>query len=116
MSIATYTELKSALADWAAREDLTARIPDFIMLAEKALDIRKLRVKELLTPVVGYVSSTDDVVSFPAGGFTEVHEAKVTGTWTGTEPKSRRRRDGGLSFASRESASPPPRRDLDCRH
>lgn len=84
LSISTYTELKSAVADWAAREDLTDRIPDFIMLTEKALGIRKLRVKELLTPVVGYVSTTDDVVSFPAGGFTEVHEAKVTGTWTGT--------------------------------
>ena len=84
MSIGTYSELQSAIADWAAREDLTARIPDFIMLTEKAMGFRKLRVKEQLTPVVGYVSATDDTIAFPSGGFTEVHEAKVTGTWTGT--------------------------------
>lgn len=83
LSISTYSELKSAISDWAAREDLTTRIPDFIMLTEKAMGFRKLRVKELLTPVVGYVSATDDTVAFPADGFTEVHEAKITGTWAG---------------------------------
>jgi hypothetical protein len=34
MAITTYTELKSAVADWLNRSDLTAVIPSFIALAE----------------------------------------------------------------------------------
>ena len=34
MPISTYAELKSAVADWLNREDLTAVIPSFITLAE----------------------------------------------------------------------------------
>lgn len=34
MAINTYATLQSAIADWRARNDLTARIPDFITLAE----------------------------------------------------------------------------------
>lgn len=34
MSIATYADLKSAVANWLNRSNLTARIPDFIALAE----------------------------------------------------------------------------------
>lgn len=34
MSISTYSELKSAVADWLNRADLTAVIPSFISLAE----------------------------------------------------------------------------------
>jgi hypothetical protein len=34
MAISTYSELKTAVADWLNREDLTAVIPSFISLAE----------------------------------------------------------------------------------
>lgn len=34
MAITTYAELKSAIADWVNRDDLTAVIPSFISLAE----------------------------------------------------------------------------------
>ena len=34
MSITTYAELKSAIANWLLRDDLTSVIPDFIALAE----------------------------------------------------------------------------------
>jgi hypothetical protein len=34
VSISTYTELQTAVANWLARDDLTARIPEFITLAE----------------------------------------------------------------------------------
>jgi hypothetical protein len=34
MAISTYTELQDAVANWLARDDLTARIPEFITLAE----------------------------------------------------------------------------------
>ncbi len=34
MAISSYTSLKSAVADWLDRTDLTNQIPDFIGLAE----------------------------------------------------------------------------------
>lgn len=44
MAISTYTELKSAVADWLHRSDLTSVIPDFITLAEERFN-RKLRTR-----------------------------------------------------------------------
>jgi hypothetical protein len=40
MSIATYTDLKAAIADWLLRDDLTAVIPTFISLAEADINRR----------------------------------------------------------------------------
>lgn len=34
MAITTYSELKTAVANWVARSDLTTRIPEFIAIAE----------------------------------------------------------------------------------
>ena len=42
MAITTYAELKTAIANWLNREDLTSVIPDFISLAEADFN-RKLR-------------------------------------------------------------------------
>lgn len=42
MAITTYSELKSAVADWLNRDDLTSVVPSFISLAEADLD-RKVR-------------------------------------------------------------------------
>lgn len=47
MAISTYSELKSAVADWLERGDLTARIPDFITLAETKIN-RKLRLRLMM--------------------------------------------------------------------
>lgn len=44
MAIETYTDLKAAVADWLARDDLTTQIPDFIRLAEADI-YRRLRVR-----------------------------------------------------------------------
>jgi len=51
MPITTYTELKSALADWLLRDDLTAVIPSFISLAEAGLnrDVRHWRMDKRST-------------------------------------------------------------------
>ena len=38
MGISTYTELKTAIADWLNRADLDQQIPDFITLAEATLN------------------------------------------------------------------------------
>jgi hypothetical protein len=42
MAIANYSDLKAAIASWLDRTDLTAKIPDFIQLAESKI-FRKLR-------------------------------------------------------------------------
>ena len=47
MSIGTYTELQSAVANWLDRDDLTARIPEFISLAEARMNrVLRLRLME----------------------------------------------------------------------
>ena len=48
MALATYDDLKAAIADWLNRTDLTAQIPDFIALTEASLN-RDLRTREMVT-------------------------------------------------------------------
>lgn len=48
MAITTYAELQTAVANWLDRSDLTARIPEFIVLAEARFN-RRLRVRQQLT-------------------------------------------------------------------
>ena len=50
MPITTYGELKSAVASWLARDDLSGAIPDFIALFEAAAN-RRLRVRQMETSV-----------------------------------------------------------------
>ena len=54
MAITTYAELKSSIANWLNRDDLTAVIPDFIALAEAqiARDIRHWRQEKRVTTLV----------------------------------------------------------------
>ena len=40
MALTSYSELKSSLADWLNRDDLTSVIPDFISLAEAQIERR----------------------------------------------------------------------------
>ena len=46
MALSTFTEVKDAIADWLDRSDLTARIPDFIALAEARFN-RDLRIRPM---------------------------------------------------------------------
>ncbi|MEH2501242.1 hypothetical protein V1290_000053 [Bradyrhizobium sp. AZCC 1578] len=46
MAISTYSELQSAAANWLARDDLTARIPEFVTLCEAKLN-RELFVRQM---------------------------------------------------------------------
>ena len=48
MALTTYTELKTSVADWLNRADLTAVIPDFITMAEAKFN-RELRTRDMLT-------------------------------------------------------------------
>jgi hypothetical protein len=48
MALATYSDLKAAVASWLNRTDLTTQIPDFITLAESRLNrLLKLRLTEV---------------------------------------------------------------------
>ena len=51
MAITTYAELKTAIANWLNRDDLTSVIPDFISLAEADMDrkVRHWRMEERAT-------------------------------------------------------------------
>lgn len=47
MALSTYAELQDSIAGWLNRDDLTARIPDFIRLCEVRMN-KELRVREML--------------------------------------------------------------------
>ena len=51
MSISNYSELKSAIADWLLRTDLTSVIPSFISMAEAQIsrDVRDRRMVKRAT-------------------------------------------------------------------
>ena len=57
MAISNYTELKTAVANWLDRSDLTDRIPEFIALAEarfnRVLRLRSMEVKYTANTVAG---------------------------------------------------------------
>jgi hypothetical protein len=67
MSISTFAELKTAVASWLARSDLTDNIPDFITLFE-AHAVRELKVRDTedeatLTPSSGSVALPADFLA-----------------------------------------------------
>jgi hypothetical protein len=61
MALTNYTELKTAIADFLNRSDLTSQIPDFITLAEAQMQ-RKLSVPDM----------TGDVTLTISGEFTQI--------------------------------------------
>jgi hypothetical protein len=76
MTIATYSDLQTAIASWLARDDLTARIPDFIMLFE-AVANRRLRVRQMETVVT--LTPSSGTATLPAD---YLNWRRVT--WTGS--------------------------------
>lgn len=77
MSITNYGELKTALANWLERDDLTSRIPEFIALAQSKMytgvmgpdgrtwAIPPLRVRDMIT--TANITVTSGVGSLPNG-------------------------------------------------
>lgn len=67
MAFSTYSELKTSIANFLARDDLTAQIPDFIRLAEarmsRELDARSMEKRATATTVAGdgYISLPTDL-------------------------------------------------------
>lgn len=60
--IVDYDSLKTAVANWLARADLTSAIPEFIQLAESRIN-RSLYVRERMETVEG--TSSDGVIPVP---------------------------------------------------
>lgn len=65
MALSTYSDLKTTIADYLARSDLTSRIPDFITLAENRLR-RELRTRKMLKLVSATMTANDATLSLPA--------------------------------------------------
>jgi hypothetical protein len=67
MSIGTYSDLQTAVANWLARSDLTARIPEFITLAEakfnRLLDVRQMEQRS--TTTIATDSTDPQYISLP---------------------------------------------------
>lgn len=66
MALSTYTELKDAVADWLDRSDLTARIPDFIALAEARLN-RELRIRPMEVRSILELTAGQKYFALPGG-------------------------------------------------
>lgn len=75
MALGTYTELKSAIADYLNRADLTAVIPNFIALAESKFN-RELRVRDML--VRSRATSANEYVRVP-GDFLQHQSLELEG-------------------------------------
>ena len=66
MALGTFTELKDAIADWLDRSDLTARIPDFITLAEARIN-RDLRIRPMEVRSSMETTSGQQYFNLPGG-------------------------------------------------
>ena len=75
MAIANYTDLRSSVANWLHRQDLTANIPDFITMAEIRLS-RDLRISPLVATTTLAVSAAGSSVTLPTD-FMEIVNLRV---------------------------------------
>jgi hypothetical protein len=76
MSITTYSELKTAIANWVKRTDLTDRLPEFIALAEDSFNsaLRLSGMEEVTT-----YSTTGRRTALPAD-FLEMRSLEYSGS------------------------------------
>jgi len=96
MSFATYSDLKTSIAGYLARSDLTSQIPHFITFAENRLR-RELRIRQMLKSVTTATVSGDSTVELPSD-FLQVRDFVVV-----TNPLT------PLSYSSPSSLSNDPR-------
>jgi hypothetical protein len=77
MSITTFSELKTAIANWIERDDLTDRIPEFITLAEAKIN-DEVRIREMRERDATLTASTSSrLVAVPAG-FIDAEQLEMT--------------------------------------
>jgi hypothetical protein len=77
MAIGTYEELKTEVAAWLHRANLTDRIPVFIQLAEERMK-KVLRVKEMLSEQTIAVLSGEPEADLPTG-FIQMRSLRISG-------------------------------------
>ena len=77
MSLSTYSDLQTSIANYLARSDLTSIIPDFITLAENRLR-RELRIRQMLKSVTTSTVSGDATVELPSD-FLEIRDLHIQG-------------------------------------
>jgi len=116
MSLATYSDLVSAVGDWLDRDDLATRAPDFIRLAEARLNrlLEDPEMEVLATSTASGASTTlpDDFGSmiaistgyYPLQAMSAADFAGVDNTITGY-PRFYTLFDNGIRFAPAESTA-----------
>lgn len=78
MALATYSDLKSSVANYLGRTDLTSQIPDFITLAELRLS-RDIRTRKMLKTATATMTIADATVGLPSD-FLAIRDVYVQGT------------------------------------
>jgi len=73
MALTSYNELKTSVADWLNRTDLTAVVPDFIALAEAQIE-RTLRTRQM---IIRAIASIDTEYSAVPADFLETKSIKL---------------------------------------
>jgi hypothetical protein len=77
MALANYSDLKTTVANYLGRSDLTSQIPDFISLAEIRLN-RNLRIRQMLQNATAQTTGGDATVGLPSD-FLELRDIYIAG-------------------------------------
>lgn len=79
MAITSYSELLTAVENWLARTDLTARIPEFISLAEAKLnrELRFIQSETRSTATVDIASTEPEFITLP-GNFQTMRRVRLS--------------------------------------
>tara|TARA_A100001515_G_scaffold31888_1_gene24802 strand:- start:52 stop:729 length:678 start_codon:yes stop_codon:yes gene_type:complete len=75
MALSSYSALKTSIANWLNRTDLTSEIEDFIVLAEKDFN-SKLRIRQMISSDSSF-SINAETVALPTG-FLQVRDFFIT--------------------------------------
>lgn len=78
MAFTSYSELKTTIANYLARSDLTSVIPDFIRLAETRLQ-RDIRTRQMLVVATASTTGGDSTVGLPTD-FLEMRDIHLNTT------------------------------------
>lgn len=78
MSITNYSDLKTQVASYLGRTDLTSQIPNFISFAELRLS-RDLRIRQMLKTATATMTAGDSTVGLPSD-FLQMRDLFINGT------------------------------------
>lgn len=78
MSITNYSDLKTQVANYLGRTDLTSQIPNFISFAELRLS-RDLRIRQMLKTATATMTAGDSTVGLPSD-FLQMRDLFINGT------------------------------------